>query len=160
MNEAGEAGDFGEAGDAGGTGGIGEAAETGKADEERNRISRASPASPASDTTVHLADVQRMLALFTQGLGGRYLHLVPNDAEQDGGATATAPGIDLAGLRRYASAGRDAAAPAAAPAAVTDRIELPPASRRSRARTTTCALTGSRSCTSSVMTKQVHSISA
>ncbi len=37
-------------------------------------------ATPARPGEVHLADVQRLLALFTQGLSGRYLHLKPADA--------------------------------------------------------------------------------
>ena len=35
---------------------------------------------PSAEHVVHLADAQRLLALFTQGLAGRYLHLKPTDA--------------------------------------------------------------------------------
>ena len=38
------------------------------------------PAAVVNDSALELADVQRLLSLFTQGLSGHYLHLRPTDS--------------------------------------------------------------------------------
>lgn len=53
---------------------------------------RETDTAPGASAAVALADVQRLLSLFTQGLSGRYLHLKPTDAltgdfRPDGGTT-------------------------------------------------------------------------
>lgn len=69
------------------------------------------PAATGSATEVHLSDVQRLLALFAQGISGRYLQLRPVDAltgkfrprgpTTDGTAIYLEASVDTFGPRRH-----------------------------------------------------------
>ena len=49
-------------------------------DDEADKASKVAAAVSTSLHRVHLSDVQRVLALFTQGIAGQYLHLRPIEA--------------------------------------------------------------------------------